>query len=108
MLSEGLIDDFLTTRQRSVADCQTLRIEDYSLQAAEFASPPKWHLAHTSWFFETFLLQPYAKEYRSPNAQYAVLFNSYYNGIGEQHPRGQRGLLSRTDSSAPIKQWSHY
>ena len=58
-------------------------------------SPPKWHLAHTSWFFETFILKPFDKNYRPLFPVYEYLFNSYYNGIGKQFPRAQRGLLSR-------------
>ena len=58
-------------------------------------SPPKWHLAHTTWFFETFVLREYLDGYRAFNPAFEVLFNSYYNGIGEQFPRPQRGLLSR-------------
>jgi ergothioneine biosynthesis protein EgtB len=72
-----------------------LAIEDYGLQSEPFTSPPKWHLAHTTWFFETFLLKPYLAGYQTPEPRYEVLFNSYYNGIGEQYPRPRRGLLSR-------------
>jgi ergothioneine biosynthesis protein EgtB len=59
------------------------------------ASPPKWHLAHVTWFFETFLLKDNLPDYRPYNDLFEVLFNSYYNGIGQQHPRAKRGLLSR-------------
>ena len=97
MPPEGLDAAYRRTRERSVADCAPLRREDYTLQAAAFASPPKWHLAHTTWFFETFILKPFAPGYESPEPRYEVLFNSYYNGIGEQHPRAARGLLSRPD-----------
>ncbi|WP_439108075.1 ergothioneine biosynthesis protein EgtB [Congregibacter sp.] len=86
---------YVATRQHFLRICEPLEIEDYGLQAAEFASPPKWHLAHTSWFFETFLLKPFVPGYKPVDSLYEVLFNSYYNGIGAQHPRGQRGLLSR-------------
>jgi ergothioneine biosynthesis protein EgtB len=58
-------------------------------------SPAKWHLAHTSWFFETFVLKPSDPDYRSRHPQYDYLFNSYYNAVGERHCRAQRGLLSR-------------
>jgi ergothioneine biosynthesis protein EgtB len=83
------------TRDQSVSFCAPLEREDYSLQAEAFVSPPKWHLAHTTWFFETFLLKLFDKNYVTPNDRYEVLFNSYYNGIGEQFPRPKRGLLSR-------------
>ncbi|GAB4193300.1 MAG: ergothioneine biosynthesis protein EgtB [Wenzhouxiangellaceae bacterium] len=65
------------------------------LQAMPEASPNKWHLAHTSWFFETFILQPHLPGYQPLDPAYNQLFNSYYNAIGEQYPRPQRGLLSR-------------
>lgn len=95
MPPDALSREFVATRRRSLEDCASLEPEDYTLQAAAFASPPKWHLAHTSWFFETFILKPFAEAYRTPDERYEMLFNSYYNGIGEQHPREQRGLLSR-------------
>jgi ergothioneine biosynthesis protein EgtB len=95
MTNLGLLQRYRQTREQSVLSCEPLIIEDYGLQAADFTSPPKWHLAHTSWFFETFLLKPFARDYHTLNPHYEVLFNSYYNGIGEQFPRNQRGLLSR-------------
>ena len=58
-------------------------------------SPTKWHLAHTSWFFETFVLAPHEPAYRSPDPRYAYLFNSYYVQAGERHCRAQRGLVTR-------------
>jgi ergothioneine biosynthesis protein EgtB len=94
-MPDKLAQDYLDTRAQSVALCESLCIEDYGLQAADFASPPKWHLAHTTWFFETFLLKLFLQGYAAPEPLYEVLFNSYYNGIGEQFPRPQRGLLSR-------------
>lgn len=90
-----LIEHFLATRKQSIALSSPLEIEDFGLQAAAFSSPPKWHLAHTSWFFETFILKPFGNDFQVLNPQYEVLFNSYYNGIGEQFPRPHRGLLSR-------------
>ena len=59
------------------------------------ASPVKWHLAHTTWFFETFVLAPHRSGYRAFDAAYRVLFNSYYNAVGDKHPRPERGMLSR-------------
>ena len=75
--------------------CAPLVIEDYVVQSMPDASPVKWHLAHTSWFFETFVLKPSAAGYRLFDPAYEVLFNSYYNSVGEQFPRSHRGLLSR-------------
>ncbi len=92
---EPLLVTYQSIRQATLALCETLEIEDYGLQAMPEVSPPKWHLAHTSWFFETFILKPFAVNYRPFNPHYEHLFNSYYNGIGAQYPRAQRGLLSR-------------
>lgn len=75
--------------------CSPLAIEDFGIQTMPDVSPPKWHLAHTSWFFETFLLQPFLPDYRPFNARFAYLFNSYYETVGTFHPRPERGLLSR-------------
>ncbi len=90
-----VLPPYLEIRHFSEYLCGPLQIEDYTLQAMDDASPPKWHLAHTSWFFETMLLQPYLVDYQSPNPLYGYLFNSYYNAVGPMHPRPQRGLLSR-------------
>lgn len=76
--------------------CEPLEIEDYVLQTAVEASPPKWHLAHVSWFFETFLLRPFLPGYRVFHAEFDHLFNSYYEQVEAGFwPRAQRGLLSR-------------
>ena len=85
----------MSVRQRSEALIHALEPEDLVLQGMADASPPKWHLAHTTWFFETFLLQPYLADHTSCDPRWSVMFNSYYDAIGEQHPRPQRGLLSR-------------
>jgi len=90
-----LLDEFLATRRYSLEICSPLELEDYNLQGADFASPPKWNLAHTSWFFETFLLKPFLADYTPISDQYESLFNSYYNGVGEPFARANRGLLSR-------------
>lgn len=82
-------------RERSIALTAPLQIEDYGVQPMADASPPKWHLAHTTWFFETFVLKPFVPDHRPHHPAYEYLFNSYYNGIGEQFPRARRGELSR-------------
>lgn len=82
-------------RKQTEALCEPLSTEDYVVQSMPEVSPTKWHLAHTSWFFETFLLKPYKKGYREFDSDFSYLFNSYYNAIGDRHCRQNRGLLSR-------------
>ena len=91
----SLIEQYQTIRTASESLCEPLEIEDYGIQTMPDVSPPKWHLAHTSWFFETFLLKPYLKDYSEFHPDYVRLFNSYYEQVGEYHPRPQRGFLSR-------------
>src|SRR5438445_790882 len=90
-----LMKRYQTVRQFSRSICETLVAEDYVIQTMPEASPTKWHLAHTSWFFETFVVKPHLANYRSLHPQYAFLFNSYYNAAGKMHARPQRGLISR-------------
>jgi ergothioneine biosynthesis protein EgtB len=90
-----LVGRYHQVRQFTERLCQPLLTEDYVVQAMPDVSPPKWHLAHTSWFFETFLLASASPGYRSPHASYAYLFNSYYVAAGERHCRPKRGVLSR-------------
>src|SRR5438874_673411 len=78
-------------RRATEALCEPLAVEDYGLQSMPDASPAKWHLAHTAWFFETFVLAPHRAGYRPFHPQFAVLFNSYYNAVGPRWPRPQRG-----------------
>lgn len=92
---EQVLTDFMSVRAFTEQLCEPLKPEDYNLQAIAETSPAKWHLAHTSWFFETFILKKYQSNFTPYNPQYDYLFNSYYNAIGEQYPRPQRGLLSR-------------
>jgi ergothioneine biosynthesis protein EgtB len=93
--THALQDRFLDVRAATEALVAPLSPEDCQVQSMPDVSPAKWHLAHTSWFFETFLLQPYLPAYRSPDPAYSVLFNSYYVGVGERHTRAERGLISR-------------
>ena len=92
---DRLATAYAAVRRASEVLARPLAIDDYGLQAMPEASPAKWHLAHTSWFFETFLLTPYRAGYRVFNPQFQYLFNSYYNQVGAQYPRAARGLLSR-------------
>jgi ergothioneine biosynthesis protein EgtB len=75
--------------------CEPLSAEDCQAQSMEDASPAKWHLAHTTWFFETFVLEGSVRDFRHFHPQFRILFNSYYQSVGEQHPRPQRGVLTR-------------
>ena len=86
---------YLSIRQHSEALCAPLRTEDYVVQSMPDVSPAKWHLAHTTWFFEQFILKPHCDDYLEFDPQFAFLFNSYYVSMGERHTRAERGLLSR-------------
>ncbi|MCV2886202.1 ergothioneine biosynthesis protein EgtB [Aestuariibacter sp. AA17] len=91
---------FADTRHHSLILCEPLDIEDYGLQAAAYVSPPKWHLAHTTWFFETFILIPFLGKHYTPfHPSFETLFNSYYNGVGTPFSRPHRGLLSKPSLS---------
>jgi ergothioneine biosynthesis protein EgtB len=95
MNAERLLVHYTAVRRLTERLCEPLATEDYVVQAMPDASPVKWHLAHVSWFFETFVLRPTVPQYRPLDARYAVLFNSYYNGVGPQFARPERGHLSR-------------
>lgn len=86
---------FQRVRERTSMLAAPLSAEDCCVQSMPDASPVKWHLAHTSWFFETFALEPREARFVPFDQSYRVLFNSYYNGVGAKHPRSQRGLLTR-------------
>ncbi|CAL61240.1 conserved hypothetical protein [Herminiimonas arsenicoxydans] len=86
---------FAAVRALSAALAAPLSAEDCCAQSMPDASPIKWHLAHTSWFFETFILERFEANFQPHHPAFRVLFNSYYNGIGDKHARAQRGLLTR-------------
>lgn len=90
-----LWERYVDVRRESEWLCKPLEIEDYGTQTMPSVSPPKWHLAHTAWFFETLLLKLFLKGYREFHPLFARLFNSYYESLGSYHPRPERGLLSR-------------
>ncbi|CAN5366384.1 ergothioneine biosynthesis protein EgtB [soil metagenome] len=90
-----LLERFHQIRQFSEGLCATLEPEDCVVQSMPDVSPTKWHLAHTSWFFETFILKVWMPEYQMEVPEYAYLFNSYYNAAGDMHRRDLRGLISR-------------
>ena len=95
ILRDELQNKYNKIRKFSEKLCEPLEIEDYVIQSMSDVSPTKWHLAHTSWFFETFVLKVVDQNYKSPNDIYNYLFNSYYVQVGERFFRPKRGLLSR-------------
>jgi ergothioneine biosynthesis protein EgtB len=94
-ISRSLAARYQSVREATVALCAPLENEDFVVSSMDDVSPTKWHLAHTSWFFETFVLAPYLTSYVARHPRYAFLFNSYYVQAGERHCRAQRGLVTR-------------
>lgn len=90
-----IVDCYKNVRQRTEMICNPLQTEDYVVQPIVDVSPPKWHLGHTTWFFETFILTPYATDYQIYNSEYNYVFNSYYETVGNRVIRTDRGNLSR-------------
>ncbi|KXX68117.1 ergothioneine biosynthesis protein EgtB [Flammeovirga sp. SJP92] len=102
-----MLEHYFSTRKRTKDFCAPLSIEDYTPQVALHASPMKWQLGHTTWFFETFLLKPYLKEYKEFHPKFSFLFNSYYNNVGDRLARDNRGVLTRP-SVEEVYQYRHY
>ena len=92
---QSLISRTQKVRQQTEYICDPLKPEDCVVQPVVDVSPPKWHMGHTSWFFEAFVLQPYKKDYPLFHPKYAYLFNSYYEGAGERVERSYRGNMTR-------------
>jgi len=95
ILTESQLDFFLETRKYTEDICAPLEIEDYVVQPIMDVSPPKWHLGHTTWFFEEFILKPFAKDYKVFDKDFSFVFNSYYETVGERVIRSDRGNMSR-------------
>jgi len=91
----SLKDFYAAVRRRSESLCVNLETEDYQLQPVDFVSPAKWHLAHTTWFWENFVLTPFQPGYVVFDPSFSYFFNSYYESAGERNPRPARGLISR-------------
>jgi len=89
------LERYTKVRQQTETICKPLLPEDFVVQPIEDVSPPKWHLAHTTWFFETFILVPHQTDYKLFHPRYSFLFNSYYESVGERTVRATRGNLSR-------------
>lgn len=90
-----MIEEFIETRAHTENLCEPLQIEDFNIQPVEFVSPVKWHLAHTTWFFEVFILTKFKTDYNLFNHNFPYLFNSYYEAKGDKLMRAHRGNLSR-------------
>ncbi|KZN61641.1 ergothioneine biosynthesis protein EgtB [Pseudoalteromonas luteoviolacea] len=93
--SKYFVDEYLRVRERSTSLCSCLETEDYVMQPVAYVSPPKWHLGHTTWFFEEVILAKCLSGYTRFNCQYRLLFNSYYKSAGNHWQQNQRGDLSR-------------
>src|SRR5262245_53132586 len=93
--SSALAERFARVRALSAALARPLSDADASVQSMDDASPAKWHLAHTTWFFETFVLRDYVPGYSLFDTRWPFLFNSYYEAEGDRHARPRRGMLTR-------------
>ena len=102
--SASLLEQFRAVRAWSETLAAPLETEDFVAQPMPDASPTKWHLAHVTWFWETFLLKPYLPNYRTQSPAYETLFNSYYNAVGPQFPRARRGTITRPT----VRETYHY
>ena len=98
---ESLLDHYRRVRATTELLAAPLSDEDQCLQSMPDASPTKWHRAHTTWFFETFVLSPFDDGYQVHDERYSYLFNSYYEAIGARHARPERGLLTRPSCHQP-------
>jgi len=102
--ADALREQFRLSRKYSKDLILNVSAEDCQAQSMEDASPTKWHLAHVTWFYEVMVLKPFEENFTYWNSEFAVLFNSYYNGIGDKHPRSKRGLLTRP-SLEEVLEW---
>ena len=98
-----LADRYKTIRGLTMNICEPLSPADFEQQGMPDVSPPKWHLAHTTWFFERIVLQEHLKGYDVFNPRFDYLFNSYYESLGERHPRPKRGMLVRPSLEEVLK-----
>src|SRR5689334_8768063 len=96
---EAATDSYAAVRRLTEELAEPLSPEDQTIQSMPDVSPTKWHRAHTTWFFETFVLGPHDPTYAPFHPRYEYLFNSYYEAVGPRHPRAQRGLLSRPSTA---------
>src|SRR5680860_489776 len=104
---DDLFSFFIESRADTEFICSFLETEYYVVQPVVDVSPPKWHLGHTTWFFETFVLKPFAKKYKEFDPDYNYVFNSYYEAVGARVIRTDRGNLSRP-SVADVYEYREY
>src|SRR3954449_12335463 len=104
--SQRLLELYQQVRSRTMEIVAPLEIEDYVIQTAEFMSPPRWHIGHTSWFFET-VLQKYQTAYHTYSEDFLFFFNSYYEGFGARIERPKRGTRSRPTVAETRKYRAH-
>lgn len=97
-ISNPLLERYRTVRAATERLAAPLSAEDQTVQSMPEASPTKWHRAHTTWFFETFVLRPHDQSYRVFDQRYGYLFNSYYEGVGPRHERKSRGMITRPNA----------
>lgn len=105
--TQDLLALLLETRAKTESICKPLEIEDYVVQPTLDVSPPKWHLGHTTWFFEEFILKPHKPDYKLFHPDFAFVFNSYYENVGKRVVRSDRGNLSRP-GVAQVYDYRHY
>ena len=105
--TKNLVSFFLETREHTETICKPLEIEDYVVQPIVDVSPPKWHLGHTTWFFEEFILKPHKPNYQLFHEDFAFVFNSYYETVGKRVVRNNRGNLTRP-GVAKVYDYRHY
>jgi len=106
-ITDTIVSFFTETRQHTENLCKPLEIEDYVVQPINDVSPPKWHLGHTTWFFEEFILKNHKPNYKLFNEDFAFVFNSYYETVGKRVVRSDRGNLSRP-GVAKVYDYRHY
>lgn len=107
ILTDSLLGFFFETRKHTENICEPLEIEDYVVQPIVDVSPPKWHLGHTTWFFEEFILKPYFNHYEIFDSDFSFVFNSYYETVGKRVVRSDRGNLSRPSVQKVYEYRSH-
>ncbi len=104
---ESLVSRFNEVRKRTLGICSELQRDDYMVQSTNDVSPPKWHLGHTTWFFETFILRPFLDSYEEFDSRFEFIFNSYYNSVGKFLAKQNRMLLSRPSLEDVLRYRSH-